>query len=406
MTKQRFTKLYKFLFEDSTFNKLSIKAKLLYALLTERQNLSKLSAKQHGIQSQFIDANGRLFSIYTNKKLMNKINISEPTVINLKKQLIAFGLLEEIRLGKNKPNRLYPKKPYDEYFYIHDVDEFYRLPHSLFSNPKYKNLKAETIVAYAVYLSRYEYSVYKNHFSDKSGEIYCHFSNEKMAEFLGVSTRKVERIKKELVVSGLMINKRATFGKANNLYIKLPKPFHIKELKNCRVRNLKIVGTGTKKLSGSELKNCRTSNTNISDTNDLNDTYEINKNTNYHSDHTNHEYTGFNNDALKFQVLEELPQQIKEYLNKFEIREIRIIKSVLLKGKKSFNGNDTFYRLEDFEFEIVSVLKRFKAMLIQKNESVDAMQGYLMQSIKTELEEAHALNMRRQNIKQHNIFNQ
>ena len=233
-----------------------------------------------------------------------------------------------------------------------------------------------------------------------------------MAEFLGVSTRKVERIKKELVVSGLMINKRATFGKANNLYIKLPKPFHIKELKNCRVRNLKIVGTGTKKLSGSELKNCRTSNTNISDTNisdtnDLNDTYEINKNTNYHSDHTNHEYTGFNNDALKFQVLEELPQQIKEYLNKFEIREIRIIKSVLLKGKKSFNGNhDTFYRLEDFEFEIVSVLKRFKAMLIQKNESVDAMQGYLMQSIKTELEEAHALNMRRQNIKQHNIFNQ
>ena len=282
MTKQRFTKLYKFLFEDSTFNKLSIKAKLLYALITERQNLSKLSAKQHGIQSQFIDANGRLFSIYTNKELMNKINISEPTVINLKKQLIAFGLLEEIRLGKNKPNRLYPKKPYDEYFYVHDVDEFYRLPHSLFSNPKYKNLKAETIVAYAVYLSRYEYSVYKNHFSDKSGEIYCHFSNEKMAEFLGVSTRKVERIKKELVVSGLMINKRATFGKANNLYIKLPKPFHIKELKNCRVRNLKIVGTGTKKLSGSELKNCRTNNTdisntdvsdtNISDTNDLNDT--------------------------------------------------------------------------------------------------------------------------------------
>ncbi|MCG1162684.1 replication initiator protein A (plasmid) [Staphylococcus warneri] len=417
MTKQRFTKLYKFLFEDSTFNKLSIKAKLLYALLTERQNLSKLSAKQHGIQSQFIDDNGRLFSIYTNKELMNIINISEPTVINLKKQLIAFGLLEEIRLGKNKPNRLYPKKPYDEYFYVHDVDEFYRLPHSLFSNPKYKNLKAETIVAYAVYLSRYEYSVYKNHFSDKSGEIYCHFSNEKMAEFLGVSTRKVERIKKELVVSGLMINKRATFGKANNLYINLPKPFHIKELKNCRVRNLKIVGTGTKKLSGSELKNCRTSNidisntdvsdTDISDTNDLNDTYEINKNTNYHSNHTNHQQTEFNNDALKFQVLEELPTQIKIYLSNFEIKDIRFIKSVLLKGKKSFNNvHDTYYRLEDVEFELVSVLKRFKAMLLQKNETVETMQGYLMQSIKAELEEIHVLNMRRQNIPHYNIFNQ
>ena len=76
----------------------------------------------------------------------------------------------------------------------------------------------------------------------------------------------------------------------------------------------------------------------------------------------------------------------------------------MLKGKKSFNNtHDTYYRLE--EFEIVSVLKRFKAMLLQKNESVEAMQAYLMQSIKSELEETHALNMRRQNLSNHNIFN-
>ena len=53
----------------------------------------------------------------------------------------------------------------------------------------------------------------------------------------------------------------------------------------------------------------------------------------------------------------------------------------------------------------MSVLKRFKAMLIQKNETVEAMQGYLMQSIKAELEEIHALTMRRQNIPKYNIFN-
>lgn len=87
----------------------------------------------------------------------------------------------------------------------------------------------------------------------------------------------------------------------------------------------------------------------------------------------------FNNDALKFQILEELPNQIKDYLSNFEIREIRIIKSILLKGKKSFNNtHDTYYRLEEVEFEIVSVLKRFKAMLLQKNESVEAMKAYLM----------------------------
>lgn len=106
-------------------------------------------------------------------------------------------------------------------------------------------------------------------------------------------------------------------------------------------------------------------------------------------------------------MLEELPQQIKDYLSNFKIREIRIIKSVLLKGKKSFNNaHDTYYRLEDVEFELVSVLKRFKAMLLQKNETVEAMQGYLMQSIKAELEEIHTLNMRRQNMPKYNIFNE
>lgn len=45
-------------------------------------------------------------------------------------------------------------------------------------------------------------------------------------------------------------------------------------------------------------------------------------------------------------------------------------------------------------------------MLLQKNETVEAMQGYLMQSIKAELEEIHALNMRRQNVHKYNIFNE
>ncbi len=84
-----------------------------------------------------------------------------------------------------------------------------------------------------------------------------------------------------------------------------------------------------------------------------------------------------------------------------------LLRVFYLKVKKSFNNTqDTYYRLEDVEFELVSVLKRFKAMLLQKNETVEAMQGYLMQSIKTELEEIHALNMRRQNMPKYNVFNE
>lgn len=87
---QRFTKLYKFLFEDPTYNELPAKAKLLYALLTERQNLSKANVKQNSIQSQFIDEDGRLFSIYSNKELTKKLNMSEPTVIKLKNNLLSL----------------------------------------------------------------------------------------------------------------------------------------------------------------------------------------------------------------------------------------------------------------------------------------------------------------------------
>ncbi|MCZ2500501.1 replication protein, partial [Xylophilus sp. Kf1] len=107
-----------------------------------------------------------------------------------------------------------------------------------------------------------------------------------------------------------------------------------------------------------DLSNTDYIETENNDTYDMNDTYNNQTNHN-HSDHTNYQQSEFNNDALKFQVLEELPQQIKDYLSNFEIREIRIIKSVLLKGKKSFNNTlNTYYRLEDVEFELVSVLKR------------------------------------------------
>ena len=101
------------------------------------------------------------------------------------------------------------------------------------------------------------------------------------------------------------------------------------------------------------------------DTDDLNDnklTFPSN-----HTNHSNHDNSNFNNEALKFQLLEELPQSIQNYLSNFEVAEIKIIKTVLLKAKTSFNNAiDSYYLLEDMEIEILHVLKRFKAMLIQK----------------------------------------
>ena len=95
-----------------------------------------------------------------------------------------------------------------------------------------------------------------------------------------------------------------------------------------------------------------------------------------HTNHSNHYYSKFNNEALKFQLLEELPQSIQNYLSNFSVDEIKLIKSVLLKAKTSFNNSvNEYYLLEDMEFEIVNVLKRFKATLIQKQKPLKPCKG-------------------------------
>ena len=167
-------------------------------------------------------------------------------------------------------------------------------------------------------------------------------------------------------------------------------------------------------LSGQELPNSQSNDTDYNDTNYIktnsNDTYDMNDKRltypNNHSNHSNHYHSKFNDEALKFQLLEELPQSIQKYLSNFSVDEIKLIKSVLLKAKTSFNNSiDTYYLLEDMEIEILHVLKRFKAVLIQKNETVEAMQGYLMKSLKSEFAEVHTLNKRRDNLPITSLFN-
>ncbi len=271
------------------------------------------------IRNNWVDENGDIFFIYTNEKLKSILNISSPNKLSkIKKELYQADLFSQIRVGLNKPNKLYIKRP-------------------------------EVTEADIYYISKQENDIEDRYHKDVSLSYIQKYDND--------TSRNINKISHEIS----------------------------KEYNN-----------------DTELNNTDYIKTNNNDSNDLNDIL-----TKTHSSHTNHLNTKFNNDALKFQLLEELPNQIKSYLNNFEVKDIRIIKSVLLKGKKFFNNtNNTYYRLEDVEFEIINVLKRFKAMLLQKNETVEAMQGYLMQSIKTELEELHALNMRRQNMPSYNIFNE
>ena len=297
------------------------------------------------------------------------------------------------------------------------TERFYQLPKYLFEDAYFKKMSAEAKIMYALLKDRFELSI-QNEWVDKNNNIYFIFSNKHLCEYLGYAEQKIIKLKKELISFNLLTQERVGLNKPNRLYLLKPnydiKASHSKELPNSQFQNNEFGSSRTVNLSGQELPNSQSNDTYYNDTNYIktnnNDTYDMNdKKLTYpsnHTSHSNHYYSKFNDDALKFQLLEELPQSVQNYLNNFSVDEIKLIKSVLLKAKTSFNNSiDTYYLLEDMEIEILHVLKRFKAVLIQKNETVEAMQGYLMKSLKSEFAEVHTLNKRRDNLPITSLFN-
>ena len=298
------------------------------------------------------------------------------------------------------------------------TERFYQLPKYLFEDEYFKKMSAEAKIMYALLKDRFELSI-QNEWVDKNNNIYFIFSNKHLCEYLGYAEQKIIKLKKELISFNLLTQERVGLNKPNRLYLLKPnygiKSSHSKELPNSQFQNNEFGSSRTVNLSGQELPNSQSNDTNYNDTDYIktenNDTNDLNDNKptypSNHTNHSNHYNPNFNDEALKFQLLEELPHSIQNYLSNFEVAEIKIIKTVLLKAKTSFNNAiDSYYLLEDMEIEILHVLKRFKAMLIQKNETVEAMQGYLMKSLKSEFAEVHTLNKRRDHLPITSLFNQ
>lgn len=106
---ERFYKLYKFLFEDDYFRKLSDSSKIAYCMFRDRFELSKMN--------NWIDENGNVYLIFTTKDLCELLNCGTQKVTKIKKELESFNLLEQERMGLNKPNKIYilePQKPYED----------------------------------------------------------------------------------------------------------------------------------------------------------------------------------------------------------------------------------------------------------------------------------------------------
>ncbi|VHC61063.1 replication initiator protein A [Streptococcus pyogenes] len=82
-------------------------------------------------------------------------------------------------------------------------ERYYKLPKLLFESDRYKDMKLEVKVAYAVLKDRLELSLSRG-WVDEEGFIYLIYSNSKLMKLLGCSKSKLLAIKKSLRDYGLI----------------------------------------------------------------------------------------------------------------------------------------------------------------------------------------------------------
>ena len=108
----KFYKLQKFLFEEP-FKSMSNNAKVLYSVIKDRMNLSYKNGWQ--------DNDGKVYCLFSNESMCDKLNISDKTATKYKNELIKYNLLEEKR-QYSKATMYYLKKPSTK-IDITDVDK-------------------------------------------------------------------------------------------------------------------------------------------------------------------------------------------------------------------------------------------------------------------------------------------
>lgn len=98
---QQFYKFDKWILLEGKLKKLSPTAKLLYMVLKDREEISLKNAKA------FTDEDGNLFQYFDQEKAAELIGVSLSAIKKAFKDLQEYKLIESIRQGLGKPNRLY-----------------------------------------------------------------------------------------------------------------------------------------------------------------------------------------------------------------------------------------------------------------------------------------------------------
>ncbi|HER0078013.1 TPA: replication initiator protein A [Streptococcus pyogenes] len=107
LNSEDFYQLPKMIIKAKYYRKLRAEAKLMFALFRDRITVSLTNVKQGDMR--FVDECGDIFIYYSIEELVQDLGWGRDKIIKLKKELIRYGLIDEVRQGVTKANRIYVK---------------------------------------------------------------------------------------------------------------------------------------------------------------------------------------------------------------------------------------------------------------------------------------------------------
>lgn len=96
-----FTQLPNFLFETPSFSSLSNEAKILYAMILRRTDLSR--------RNEWADDYGKIYLYYPINEVCELLHCGRQKAVDILRELQYADLIAIKKQGCGKPNRIYPK---------------------------------------------------------------------------------------------------------------------------------------------------------------------------------------------------------------------------------------------------------------------------------------------------------
>lgn len=112
LNSDNFYQLPKVVIKSKYYRKLKAEAKLMFMLCRDRLSASLDSTRKGDLR--FVDDLGDIFIYYNIEELSEDLGCGRDKVMKLKKELIKYGLIDEVRQGLNKANRIYVKNAFTD----------------------------------------------------------------------------------------------------------------------------------------------------------------------------------------------------------------------------------------------------------------------------------------------------